>query len=338
MTFNLFEDYPDIGQGNLFAETVTNAVKKVASQSAEQKSSTNKIEDFGEKIAGARKDAYTIYQNMLRKAANAEMSTQPLSKTFPKPNYQKLLEYGVEGWRVSAVRAIREYLSPKPNIHAYELERWAKRACELRDIAVFIMEGEINEEDFRYRLHELMNYSDLKFTSVSCDEIEKHFEAYKELGHDYDLSAFYFYEYTDGTVGMKSKKFSFGDDYVNLQADTFEELLQKFKEKKPLQEKPKERKEKEVDFGIYYYRRNPNEHFIGAKIGKKTVDVEGPFANAYVASDYLAENRPKLEEKFAAMKQIPYERESENLPRSGEQKRSGDVTPEQFQETFGFES
>lgn len=89
VTFNLFEDYPDIGQGNLFAETVTRAVKKVASQSTEQKSSTKKIEDFGEKIAGARKDAYTAYQNMLRKAAQSEMATQPLSKSFPKPNYHK---------------------------------------------------------------------------------------------------------------------------------------------------------------------------------------------------------------------------------------------------------
>ena len=100
MTFNLFEDYPDIGQGNLFAETVTKAVEKVATRSTEQKSSTNKIEDFGEKIAGARKDAYTVYQNMLRKAARSEMEIQPLSKTFPKPNYQKLLENGVSGWKV----------------------------------------------------------------------------------------------------------------------------------------------------------------------------------------------------------------------------------------------
>ena len=33
---------------------------------------------------------------------------------------------------------------------------------------------------------------------------------------------------------------------------------------------------------------------------------------------------------------IPYERESENTPRTGKLKRNGDVTPELFQETFGF--
>jgi len=96
----------------------------------------------------------------------------------------------------------------KPNIHAYELKRWTKHACELRDIAVFIMEGEINENDFYYRLAELMNYADLKFTYLSEDEIVKHYKAYQELGHDYDFSVFDFYEYTDGIVGMKSKKFS----------------------------------------------------------------------------------------------------------------------------------
>jgi len=147
-----------------------------------------------------------------------------------------------------------------------------------------------------------------------------------------------FCEYTDGKIGMKSKKISsWSDDYVNLQADTLEELLQKYVEKKPLQEKPKKREEKEVKFEVYYYGFKSDEScFIGKQVGKKWIDVAGPFKDDNEARNYLAENRPKLEEKFAAMKQIPYEREKENLPRSGEQKRSGDVTPEQFQETFGF--
>ena len=44
----------------------------------------------------------------------------------------------------------------------------------------------------------------------------------------------------------------------------------------------------------------------------------------------------ELEEKLEKYREVPYERESENNPRTGELKRTGDVTSEQFQETFGF--
>ena len=44
----------------------------------------------------------------------------------------------------------------------------------------------------------------------------------------------------------------------------------------------------------------------------------------------------ELEEKLEKYRNIPYERETENTPRTGTLKREGDVTPEQFQETFGF--
>jgi len=90
---------------------------------------------------------------------------------------------------ILAVRAIREYLSPKPNIYAYELDRWTKRATELRDIAVGIMDDKINEEQFYDKLDELTHYGDLKFTYLSEDEIVKHFAAYREVGHDYDFTA-----------------------------------------------------------------------------------------------------------------------------------------------------
>jgi len=332
MIFNLFEDYPDIGQGNLFAETVTNAVKKAASRSAEQKSSTNKIEDFGEKIAGARKDAYAVYQNMLRKAAQSEMEVQPLSKSFPKPDYQKLLDIGIEDWKVNAVHALRDFLSPKPNIHSVYLSSWTKKATELRNIAVAVMNDELSREDFDEKLK-----TTFRLTGDDKFQIHSLIDAYTKLGHDYDFSALTFIEFTNNKIGL-SKKDRKNFHYAFLTADSMEELLAKYAVFKAVSNKNKnsERKEKEIHFDVYYYRKNPNEHFIGAKFGKKTVDVEGPFANGYAAKDYLVANRLALEEKFAAMKQIPYERENENLPRTGEEKRSEDITPEKFQETFGF--
>ena len=130
------------------------------------------------------------------------------------------------------------------------------------------MDDEINEEQFYDKLHELTHYDNLKFTHISEDEIVKRYKAYKEIRHDYDYSSFYFVEYTDGKVGMKSKKFS-RDNYVNLMADNFEELLQKYADQKSSQEKPKKRKEKEIDFYVYHYRKNPNEHLSVLNLEKR---------------------------------------------------------------------
>ena len=54
------------------------------------------------------------------------------------------------------------------------------------------------------------------------------------------------------------------------------------------------------------------------------------------ASAYLNAHMEELEDKLEKYRDIPYEREAQNTPRTGELKRTSDVTPEQFQETFGF--
>ena len=56
LEYNLFEEYEKMEEGNLFAETVVKAVTESAKDAKIKKS--NKIEDFGEKIGGARKDLY----------------------------------------------------------------------------------------------------------------------------------------------------------------------------------------------------------------------------------------------------------------------------------------
>lgn len=108
--YNLFEDFDDKLNKNIFAATVTESAKNISVKK------NNRIEDFGEKLEGARKDAHYIYQKLLRTASETEIKTQPLSKSFPKPDYQKLLENGEEGWKVSAIRALRDFLSPKPKV------------------------------------------------------------------------------------------------------------------------------------------------------------------------------------------------------------------------------
>ena len=88
-------------------------------------------------------------------------------------------------------------------------------------------------------------------------------------------------------------------------------------------------------FGIYRWKGH-EEYFIGRKLGKTWLEVATPFATPEEARDYMANHLDSLKAKYEEMKQVPFERESENAPRTGISRREGDVTPELFAETFGF--
>ncbi|MBQ8697563.1 MAG: hypothetical protein IJ521_00995, partial [Schwartzia sp.] len=100
LMFDLFTDYEyDDVKENVFANSVANAPffhadanEEPALPPVSQKSA--KIEDFGEKIGGARKDLYSIYKDMLALAAKEEIEKVPFSKAWPKPDYEKLLKNG----------------------------------------------------------------------------------------------------------------------------------------------------------------------------------------------------------------------------------------------------
>ena len=88
--FNLFEDFTNIDEENIIVGAVKQAVEE--SQNKEPVKKSRKIEDFGEKIGGARKDLYAAYFDLIKVALKTEIEAVPLSKSFPIPNYKKLLE------------------------------------------------------------------------------------------------------------------------------------------------------------------------------------------------------------------------------------------------------
>ncbi len=327
--YNLFEDFDDKLNKNIFVATVTESAKNISVKK------NNRIEDFGEKLEGARKDAHYIYQKLLRTASETEIKTQPLSKSFPKPDYQKLLENGEEGWKVSAIRALRDFLSPKPKgAYSWMLSDWTKKATEFRDIAVAIMNDELSESGFRDRLTMLAK-TNFSFNRNDEWQIQNLCYAYEKLGHEYDFSALKFVNYTDDKIGLRSKKFTL-KNHVDLKADTLEELLLQYSIFKELTPDKKIEREEKNPFGIYRWKKDESYYFIGAKIGTKMCEVKSPFETPEEAFKFLNEHLDLLKEKFSEMKKIPYERENENAPRIGEIFREENITPEKFQETFGF--
>ena len=64
--YNLFEDFSNIDAENIMVGAVKQAVEKSAKSEPTKK--FQKIEDFGEKIGGARKDLYAAYCDLVKVA------------------------------------------------------------------------------------------------------------------------------------------------------------------------------------------------------------------------------------------------------------------------------
>ena len=88
------------GQKDIFAAPAPVEPKPAAKEA---------INDFGEKLEGARKD----YAAQMKDAMGVDVASEPLSKSWPEPDYQKLLDGGADPKTVAIVRAARDQVCNK---------------------------------------------------------------------------------------------------------------------------------------------------------------------------------------------------------------------------------
>jgi hypothetical protein len=124
---------------------------------AEQAKHT-KIEDSGEVLEGARKLYAKSYAAKLDESTGMETASVPLSKSWPEPDYQRLIEEGADPWAVALARAVRDEIPTKPT-KAWKLKGWVAKVEGLRDMAQRVMDGSLTKDRFteeagKYRLDE----------------------------------------------------------------------------------------------------------------------------------------------------------------------------------------
>ena len=312
-----------------------------ASNGKASASPAGKIEDFGEKIGGARKDVWTSFQEDLGAVADDDIASQPLSKVWPQPDYQALLDGGADSWAVAFARAARDEIPSKPR-QAWKVKRWAEQVRSLRDTTMKLMDGRLSVE----RAKQLMT----QFTSQGMRDLAGRVELYTLVGHSKSLdgvrirsgeySMYNRVEYNPPRVIWTVEKEAAATAFSNWPRElatgaTREEALKAFKEKyDSLDINPAAKKE--VTFDIYS-KRGQDGYFIGKKVGRNYIDVAGPFENVKAAREHKATKQAELVAKLEKAKEIPRERRDTNDPRVGEDMRNGqDVTPQMFGETFGF--
>lgn len=303
-----------------------------------------KIEDFGEKIGGARKDVWSGFKEKMAEAENLNVAVEPLARSWPEPDYEKLIEAGVDPWTVSFVRAARDMIPRKP-AKSWKLKGWAEQVKVLRDFASGLLNDRIDQADLKAKLEK---YPDLN------TKIGGKIAMYGAVGHGQSLKELSFGEQTYSMLGgvyfdkprsfWEVTKAQAATAWSNMpktlvRADTRDEALAKFKASfKPSEAADAAKKKSGPKFTIYSMRGAEGPKYrIGVKIGSDYVDLRTGIADVKEARRIVAEEADQLQEKLEAMRTIPNERRDENAPRLGADHRSGaDVSPEQFAETFGF--
>ena len=91
----------------------------------------------------------------MKTALEEEVENVPLSKSFPAPNYKKLLESGIEQWKVDAVRALRDAIPNKPRKYSWRIMEWTEQAAIMRDMSISILENEWTKETFSSELEKM---------------------------------------------------------------------------------------------------------------------------------------------------------------------------------------
>lgn len=300
-----------------------------------------KIADMGEKIGGAKKDLWATYNTRMRDAQGLDVTTEPLSKSWPVPDYQALLDAGADPWAVGFMRAARDAVPAKPRV-VYKVKRWAEQVRTLRDTASQLADGSLSVA----RAKELLR--EMAIQSRSMSDLQGRIELYQLVGHEKSLdgvrisygeySIYEGVEYKPAKIIWSVEKETAATAFSNwprmlATGATKAEALANFKAKYDTMEITPP-VAKEVTFDLYV---QGNQYYVGKKLGRNILQLAGPFTSLKEARAYRTENQDALAERLAKAKEIPKTRRDTNEPRVGEDMRNGqDVTPELFMESFGF--
>jgi hypothetical protein len=323
-----------------------NDVEQGAEKAKSPSKTSTKIEDSGEVLEGARKLYAKSYAAKLDEGKGMDLASVPLSKSWPEPDYQRLIDEGIDPWAVALARAVRDEVPNKP-MKGWKLKGWVQKVEFARDMAAKVMSGEITKDQFmaeggKHNLADWFNKIDL----------------YEAVGHANSLKTLRFsegeYSFYGGQKFSPAKKLwtinapstsasatwsngNWGNDLVV--ADTKAEAIEKYKAWAAEQTGKDQAKpaSKRTEFDVYSYRNKPAVFIVGKRISAtKSIDLM-EFETSKEANAFIAANQDQLEKMLAEAKVEQPERRESNTPRVGADHRNGaDVTTEQFREAFGF--
>lgn len=313
-----------------YAEHISKLNRKAAEKSGE------KIDDFGEVIHGAAKHRHAALADDLNTDKTPDdYRTQPLSKLFPKPDYEKMAAEGTDNKTLAMLALLRNMIPAKPRA-SYKLNYWAKQVREARDIAGKLLDGSLSADKFIEHIsrQEGSHYRNMAHTwgmlhRLSPAQIDKA-AGYRVETHAYSMFRGKEYSTPKLIHIMNNEK-----GYLVLDSEDLNDLYKKAKGYFDQQSGTPKSADDKTKLDIYQNRRS-GEVFIA--YGKNKTPLQGGFKTVAEAREYAKTRRGDLLEKLNALREQSREeqRNASNRDRTGPDRREGDVTPEKFSDAFGF--
>ena len=301
-----------------------------------------RIEDFGEKIDGARKDVWGLFGDTIESELPEDLKKITLSKHWPEPNYVKLAEESVDVQALALIKAMRDQVPNKPRV-AWRLTRWAEQLKILRDFAADIIADRFDVQTVAERLdgnRSLRGVNDLMklYVEVGFPHTTTNLKGWRIRSHQYSvLNGERFDKPVEKWTIERPAKRTAMSNWPETRGyyDTRDGALDAFKAML-VREKELPSTSREVQLDIYRVTAT-GKYVIGKKVAaRKYIDLKN-FKSVKEARAYLKEHLDELLALLEKKKKIPPVRRSVNDPRIGTDYRKGkDVTPEMFQDTFGF--
>lgn len=275
-----------------------------------------KINDFGDKIGGAKKDLSNSLKQRLSMITDDTLTVQPLSKAFPRPDFQRLYRDGA----ITADTAIRllylyNNIPNKPRSGYYSITRWIAHVKPVLEFIRQALENNTPVEDQPFLTKESFLNFEKERKAANWPE-----ENYNP--HPYHISYPHQFSSTREILVCKGR-------YIKHRSYNLDDCIKWIKDNtgtgKPA---------RKMQFSLYHnsYKKN---YFITPK-GKKGIRLKD-FDNREEALAFYQNNHDELVKIYNDLRNIHQGRRDWNRPRVGvDHRHQSDITTGVFADKFPF--
>lgn len=293
-----------------------------------------RIDDFGEKLGGARKDVWGGFSE----AVSSELDTRelPLSQSFPEPDYVKMAADGVSMETLAIIAAMRSEIPAKPRV-SYKVRRWAEKVDVLRNFARDLIGGELTPEQVIAAMSK--GGGELQAIADAIPAIAQANPETIKLAAKYRIGSGTFSIFR-GKQYSPSKTFYYPQNGRSEMLDlaspdkqgALDNLVKLIKVEAAANPDTAGQKQSKISI---YSDRYTKQAYLGWAGGSGVLRIQN-FDTVNEAREYLKSNRADVEAKLKQLKQVPEMRRPENRKRVGPPRYAGSITPAIFADTFGF--
>tara|TARA_R110002051_G_scaffold28421_1_gene67568 strand:- start:6085 stop:16080 length:9996 start_codon:yes stop_codon:yes gene_type:complete len=307
--------------------------KKPATKKADKPAVTTEpvaeIEDFGEKITGARKDMDSFYQ---KEITDDDILSQPLSKIWPKKDID-----AIEDKKMAALATVLRGTIPNKPRKGYKLNNWVAQVKSARGIMQQMLSDDASAETFINQMTKVKGLQSTGYHAQLLSAIEQDQWARVTA---VDHRPYYAIQNDDGstspdmsfdvTIDKRRHIIPTENKQISEVVDKVNELLSG------------EVKTQALKFDLYSRGRGDKRSYFITQASDKDKTPLIEFNDRDAARAFLRDNNNDLSELWNQHKEKVNvkktdTRSKQNRERIGPDHRGGqDVTTEQFMEAFGL--